>query len=192
MADSKDDSKKKPDLPGKKKWITVRGKHIQIDPSKNVKEQIRDEVGEDYEDKPSVSKTLFKMRDKVHFDGFTKTGIIYGVEPKVVKILCGDQRFVKHVSSVHKDSECFGPDHIHWDYLTKLARIAVLKENRIPDMYASRDWAYVPDKIQEVIKQGASGYNDPISTETVGTYNPVYQETTINDIIERARREKTE
>lgn len=190
-----------------KVWRTVRGRKVQLDPKKNIQEQIRDSLGEEYttkrQNRTGLTINHFKIKDEVYFDDFTKQGTIYGIDNKTVKILSDGLRFLKHINSVFKSDETFDIDNIHWDAINKAERSNVLKGAGVLSSYASTDWCILPTYIQKTIIQkysggagggpGASGFDSGgISTGTTGTFNPVYEETTINDIIRRAKDEKKE
>lgn len=177
-----------------KVWRTVRGRKVQLDPKKPLKDQLRTALKGTYERRSNLVKGGFAHRDTVHFDNFTKTGTVYGIDGGCVKIYADGQRYFRQAYGVFKDSECIDDDRVHWDGLARQDRLHVLKSVRALESYARVDWGLLPESVRSVILKydGASGYGEPISTEIAGTHNPVYEQKPIEDILRRARSEKKE
>jgi len=182
------------DSEGGKVWRTVRGRKVQLDPKKPLKDQLRSALKGTYEVRQGVIKSGFRDRDAVHFDNFTKSGTVYGQDGRCLKIYADGQRYFRQAYNVFKDSECIDADRVHWDGLSRSDRLHVLKSVRALESYARVDWGLLPESVRKTILKydGASGYGNPVSTEITGTYNPVYEQKPIEDIIRRARSEKTE
>lgn len=181
------------------KWITIGGKKIQVDtveeaeektigeklPSvRGAKESATKEAQKSYEVRHGLIKSLFKIRDEVVFDKYTKSGVISGIDGDLLKIV-----YNKRVARVEKN-HTFKKDELlgkyHWDTLTKADRVEVLGKQNISKDYSNQNWGNLPYEIRQHLLKNVSPAGT--TTSTTGIHNPIYnpinEEKTVADRID--------
>ena len=186
------------------KWVTVRGKHVMVDPDADAEEKLREKVPSARGEKEKATKeaqreirkrfnlikTPFRMRDEVCFDNFTKEGIVFGFDGDYLKIKTVNGSYDRLANNVFKKSELI--KGIHWDAMTDRNRFQAVQKSHVSRNYVNQDWATIPRIVRDnIIKNlGPAGYEGGISTSTTGVYNPVNDDKTVHERIEENLKEQ--
>tara|TARA_R110000737_G_scaffold158816_3_gene186942 strand:- start:66 stop:740 length:675 start_codon:yes stop_codon:yes gene_type:complete len=184
-------------------WITVGGKKMRIDagadkedltrekmPSaRGEKEKNTKEAQKVYKKRFELIKTIFKTRDEVVFAEYNKSGVVAGLNGNKLNIMSEGRMYPVHKNNVFKKSELLGD--IHWDTMTNVSRVEILKSFNLPTYYNKQNWGNLSFEIREALLKNAS----PAGTTTsdAGIHNPIYNpineeksvSTTIDDEIKR-------
>jgi hypothetical protein len=185
------------------KWVTVGGRKINLaeedvedklsekpESLRGAKESNTKEARKSFIKRHNIKKTLFKLRDNVMFDEYTKSGIVYALEGDYVKILAKNNSYYeKHVSDVFKTNELtiFG----HWDTMPLTKRIEILKLGNVSKDYMNTDWYWLSENVRKAILKaqspngmdGQGGFN----SSTEGVWNPVNEEKTVQERIDEEK-----
>ena len=184
-------------------WITVGGKKMRIDagadkedltrekmPSaRGEKEKNTKEAQKVYKKRFELIKTIFKTRDQVVFAEYMKSGVVAGLNGNKLNIMSEGRIYPVSKNSVFKKSELLGDRH--WDTMTNVSRVQVLKSFNLPTYYNKQNWGNLSIEIRQALLKNAA----PAGTTTAdaGIHNPIYNpineeksvSTTIDDEIKR-------
>lgn len=189
------------------KWVTVAGKRIKVEAGEEADEKIREALpsarGEKqsntkeaqksiYKKRLDLIKTPFKPRDQVVFAEYNKSGVISGFDGNKVKIMSEGRMYPISKNEVFLKSELL--NGIHWDTMTNVNRVELLKSSNLPTFYNKQNWNNLAPEIRETLLKNVS----PAGTTTTTTgatnpiYNPLNEEKTVSDRIkeEIARQHK--
>lgn len=188
-------------------WITIGGKKMRVDagadkedltrekmPSaRGEKERNTKEAQKVYKKRFGLIKSIFKPRDEVVFAEYNKSGIISGLNGERVNILSEGRIYPIEKNHVFKKSELLGDRH--WDTLTNVDRIEVLKSYKLPTYYNKQNWGNLSIEIRQALLKNLSPAGT--TTSTTGIHNPIYnpinEEKSVSDTIdeEMSRQHKT-
>ena len=180
------------------KWITIGGKKIRIPAGEEGEELVRDKLPSVRGQKESntkeaqksiykirfdLLKSIFKPRDEVVFAEYNKSGIIAGLNGDIINILCEGRTYPILKNHVFKKSELLG--NRHWDTMTNVDRVEILKTCNLPAFYNKQNWGNLAIEIRTQLLKGTSPAG--MSTSTPGTnnaiYNPINEEKTVSSRI---------
>lgn len=188
-------------------WITVGGKKMRIDAGADKEDLTREKMPSARGDKQSntkeaqkavykkrfdLIKSPFKPRDEVVFAEYEKFGVIAGIDGGKVNILSDNRMYPVLKNHVFKKSELLGK--VHWDTITNVDRVALLKSANIPAFYNKQNWGNLDYAIREALLKNTSPAGT--TTSTTGIHNPIYnpinEEKTVSARIEEemSRQEK--
>jgi len=192
-----------PDKPTENKdteeWITIGGKKMRIDAGEDKEELTREKMpslrGEKesntkeaqkmYKKRFNLIKSPFKPRDEVVFAEYKKSGIVTGLNGENINILSDSRIYPVLKNHVFKKSELLGDRH--WDTLTNVDRVEVLKSSNLPIFYHKQNWGNLDYKIRETLLKNVSPAGT--TTSTTGIHNPIYnpinEEKTVSDRIKQ-------
>jgi len=165
-------------------WITVGGKKMRIDagadqedltrekmPSlRGEKESNTKEAQKMYKKRLNLIKTQFNPRDEVVFAEYKKEGIIQGINGDNVNIVSNKRIYPVLKNHVFKKSELIGDRH--WDTMTNVERVEVLKSHNLPSSYNKQNWGNLNYTIKEALLKNVSPAGT--TTSTTGIHNPIY------------------
>jgi len=184
-------------------WITVGGKKMRVDagadkedltrekmPSaRGEKEKNTKEAQKVYKKRFELIKTIFKTRDQVVFAEYNKSGVVAGLNGDKLNIMSEGRIYPVSKNSVFKKSELLGDRH--WDTMTNVSRVQILKSFNLPTYYNKQNWGNISIEIRQALLKNAA----PAGTTTAdaGIHNPIYNpineeksvSTTIDDEIKR-------
>ena len=165
-------------------WITVGGKKMRIDAGADKEELTREKMpsarGEKekntkeaqkvYKKRFELIKSIFKPRDEVVFAEYNKSGIIAGLNGDKLNIMSEGRMYPVHKNNVFKKAELLGDRH--WDTMTNVDRVQILKSFNLPTFYNKQNWGNLSMEIREALLKNAS----PAGTTTsdAGIHNPIY------------------
>jgi len=183
-------------------WITVGGKKIRIDAGEDKEDITREKLpsarGEKqhntkeaqkmYKKRYNLIKSPFKTRDEVVFAEYNKSGVIAGLNGDKINILSEGRMYPIQKNNVFKKSELLGG--IHWDTMTNVDRVLILKSSNLPTFYNKQNWGNLSHEIREsLLKNTLEKNTSPAGTTTSTTgihnpiYNPINEEKTVTDRI---------
>lgn len=165
-------------------WITVGGKKMRVDagadkedltreklPSaRGEKEHNTKEAQKVYKKRFGLIKSIFKSRDEVVFAEYQKSGVIAGLNGERVNIMSDNRIYPVLKNHVFKKSELLGERH--WDTMTNVDRVIVLKSSNLPTFYNKQNWGNLSPEIREALLKNASPAGT--TTSTTGVHNPIY------------------
>jgi len=180
-------------------WITVGGKKMRVDAGADKEKFTRDpmpsargekehntkEAQKMYKKRFDLIKTPFKPRDEVVFAEYNKSGIVSGLQGNIVKILSEGRIYPIEKNHVFKKSELI--NERHWDTLTNVDRVQVLKSSNLPTFYNKQNWGNLATEIREAL---LNKNTSPAGTTTATTgihnpiYNPINEEKPVSDRID--------
>jgi hypothetical protein len=188
-------------------WISIGGKKIRVDAGADKEDITREKLPSARGEKQHNTKEAQKMykmrfdliksplniRDEVTFAEYQKSGIVAGLNGERVNILCEGRIYPILKNHVFKKSELL--DGVHWDTMTNVYRLGVLKAHNLPTFYNKQNWGNLSIEIREALKSVSPAGT---TTSTTGVHNPVYnplnEEKTvtdrINDEIKRQHSDK--
>lgn len=165
-------------------WITVGGKKMRIDagadkedltrekmPSaRGEKEKNTKEAQKVYKKRFELIKSIFKTRDEVVFAEYMKSGVVAGLNGNKLNIMSEGRIYPVSKNSVFKKSELLGDRH--WDTMTNVSRVQILKSFNLPTYYNKQNWGNLSIEIREALLKNAA----PAGTTTAdaGIHNPIY------------------
>lgn len=180
---------KKPDKPDVDKdteeWITVGGKKMRVDAGEDKEDLTRAPMpsarGEKEHNTKEAQKMLYKMRfgliksifntrDEVVFAEYKKTGVVAGLNGDKLNIMSEGRIYPVLKNHVFKKSELLGDRH--WDTMTNVDRVEVLKSANLPTFYNKQNWGNLALEIKETLLKNVSPAGT--TTSTTGLHNPVY------------------
>lgn len=188
------------------KWITIGGKHMQVNPDEEIEEKTREKLpslrGEKEKNtKAALSKayiqrrdlphTLYKIRDEVVFDEYQKSGVVAGIDGEIIKVFYDG--YIKSVREdyVFKKSELL-PDY-HWDTMTPSDKIIILKQSGIDTSYSTRHWMGLDPHLRNIIKtNSAAGYESTSQGNNNPIYNPISDDKTVSQRIKDEEKKQHE
>lgn len=184
-----------PEDPKKPKWLTVRGKHVEVKPGEDIESVIRDETKKsEYVQRYGCVKK-FDISDKVTFDKYNKTGEVYGYSGNFIKVF-GDDGISYSIS----DQSLFKTDEVsgfgHWDTMNSLDRRQLLKNCGVGLECQDRNWHQLNPAVQTMLIKNitAPGYESGGNSSMPGTFNPVSTDKSIaekvKDDIKEQKNEK--
>lgn len=164
-------------------WITVGGKKIRIPKGEDGEEKVREQLPSASGQKQSntkeaqkshtqrfdVSRTLFKIRDKIVFKDYTKEGVISGFSGDNITIMSDGRICKSDKDHTFLKSELLG--EYHWDSMTKADRVALLKKAKISTGYSTSDWSVLSKELRIALKENAP---QGMTTATTGVHTPIY------------------
>ena len=186
-------------------WITVGGKKMRVDAGEDKEDITRDnmpsargekqantkEAQKVYKKRFELIKTIFKTRDEVVFAEYMKAGIVAGLNGNKLNIMSEGRMYPVSKNSVFKKSELLGDRH--WDTMTNVSRVQILKSFNLPTYYNKQNWGNLSIEIRQALIKNAA----PAGTTTAdaGIHNPIYNpineeksvSTTIDDEIKRQK-----
>ena len=181
-------------------WITIGGKKMRVDAGTDKEELTRPKMpslrGEKESNTKEAQKAIYKMRfdlikspfkprDEVVFAEYKKSGVIAGLDGGKVNILSENRIYPVLKNHVFKKSELLGDQH--WDTLTNVDRVAVLKSANIPLFYNKQNWGNLSREIRDVLLKNTSPAGT--TTSTTGIHNPIYnpinEEKTVSERIKQ-------
>lgn len=188
-------------------WITVGGKKMRVDAGTDKEELTRPKMpsarGEKEHNTKEAQKSLykkrfdlikspFKPRDEVVFAEYKKSGIIRGVDGGKVNILSEGRNYPVLKNHVFKKDELI--KGVHWDTMTNVDRVAVLKESHLPVFYNKQNWGNLDHRVREQLLKNVSPAGT--TTSTTGIHNPIYNpineeksvDTTIKEEMDRQHK----
>tara|TARA_R110002126_G_scaffold111701_6_gene249613 strand:+ start:906 stop:1601 length:696 start_codon:yes stop_codon:yes gene_type:complete len=202
-------------------WITVGGKKMRVDdndddtPNIVDDEKMKDEKPESaggektpsargekekntkeaqkmYKKRFGLLKSQFKTRDEVVFAEYNKSGVISGINGEKVNIVSDGRVYPVLKNNVFKKSELLGDRH--WDSMTNVDRVQVLKSTNLPTFYNKQNWGNLSIEIRTALLKGASPAG--MTTSTSGVHNPIYnpinEEKTVSDTIDTEMKRQHE
>ena len=133
-------------------WITVGGKKMRIDAGEDKEDLTREpmhsargekqantkEAQKVYKKRFELIKSIFKPRDEVVFAEYNKSGIIAGLNGDKLNIMSEGRMYPVHKNNVFKKSELLGDRH--WDTMTNVDRVQILKSFNLPTFYNKQNW----------------------------------------------------
>lgn len=199
----------KPDKPIEDKdaeeWITIGGKKMRVDAGEGKEELTREklpsargqkesntkEAQKIYKKRFELIKSIFKPRDQVVFAEYKKSGIVVGLNGEKINILSENRIYPVFKNNVFKKSELLG--EYHWDTLTNVDRVGLLKSSNLPTFYNKQNWGNLSIEIREALLKNTSPAG--MSTNTTGVHNPIYnpinEEKSVSDTIkDEIKRQK--
>ena len=164
-------------------WITVGGKKMRVDAGADKDELTREKLpsarGEKqhntkeaqkmYKMRHGLLKSVFKIREEVVFAEYKKNGVVAGMNGDRINILSEGRIYPVLKNHVFKKSELI--DGYHWDTITNVDRVNILKSRNLPTFYNKQNWGNLSIEIREALK-GASPAG--MTTSTTGVHNPIY------------------
>jgi len=177
-----------PDKPTETKdteeWVTIGGKKMRIDAGEDKEELTREkmpslrgakesntkEAQKMYKKRFDLIKSPFKPRDEVVFAEYQKSGVVAGLTGHGINILSEGRIYPVLKNHVFKKSELIGG--YHWDTLTNVDRVAVLKSHNLPTYYNKQNWGNLDHRIRAVLQKNVSPAGT--TTSTTGIHNPIY------------------
>lgn len=182
-----------------KKWITVNGRRIEVDPDQSAEEAIREKLPDTRGDKEkntkeslrkslvkrfNLRKSKFNFRDEVLYDDLQKSGTIMGFDGTYVQIFTKGNRITRYSNDVFKKSELI--NNMHWDLMTIDSRAEILRKSNISQNYVRHDWAGIPAIIQDKIQKDGTPAGTGITTTSEGVWNPVNTDKTVDKKIKES------
>ncbi len=165
-------------------WITVGGKKMRIDAGEDKEDLTRakmprargekqantKEAQKVYKKRLELIKSIFKTRDEVVFAEYNKSGVVAGLNGDKLNIMSEGRIYPVHKNNVFKKSELLGDRH--WDTMTNVSRVQILKSSNLPTFYNKQNWGNISMEIREALLKNAS----PAGTTTsdAGIHNPIY------------------
>jgi len=181
------------------KWITVGGKKVKVNAGEDAEDRVREALPSlrgakqsntkeaqksIYKKRLDLIKTPFKIRDEVVFAEYNKSGVISGFDGDKVKILSDGRNYPIIKNDVFLKKELLG--EIHWDTMTNVDRVEILKLSNLPTFYNKQNWNNLATEIRQTILKNVSPAGT--TTTTSGTHNPVYnplnEEKSVSDRID--------
>jgi hypothetical protein len=178
-------------------WISVGGKKIRIDAGADKEDITREKLpsarGEKqhntkeaqkmYKMRFDLLKSVFHIRDEVVFAEYKKSGIISGINGEKLNILCEGRNYPIFKNHVFKKEELL--HGVHWDSMTNVYRVGVLKAHNLPTFYNKQNWGNLAIEIRQELLKSVSPAGT--TTSTTGVHNPIYnpinEEKTVTDRI---------
>lgn len=182
-------------------WITIGGKKMRVDAGEDAEKHTRTPMpslrGEKesntkeaqkamYKVRFDLIKSPFKPRDEVVFAQYKKSGIISGIDGGKVNVISEGRNYPTNKNHVFKKSELINGDR-HWDTMTNVDRVEVLKSYNLPTFYNKQNWGNLSWEIrQKLLNKNVSPAGT--TTSTTGIHNPIYnpinEEKTVSDRID--------
>jgi len=181
-------------------WITIGGKKMRVDagedqekntrtpmPSlRGEKESNTKEAQKMYKTRFDLIKSPFNSRDEVVFAQYKKSGVIIGIDGGKVNIMSEGRSYPVLKNHVFKKSELIGDRH--WDTMTNVDRVDVLKDHNLPSFYNKQNWGNLSWGVRNaLLNKNVSPAGT--TTSTTGVHNPIYnpinEETTVSDRIDQ-------
>jgi len=180
-------------------WITIGGKKMKIEAGEDQEEHTRTPMpslrGEKesntkeaqkamYKVRFDLIKSPFKPRDKVVFAQYLKSGVIMGIDGGKVSIVSEGRVYPVNKNHVFKEEELI--KNRHWDTMTNVDRVEVLKSYNLPTFYNKQNWGNLSWEVrQRLLNKNVSPAGT--TTSTTGIHNPIYnpinEEKTVSDRI---------
>jgi len=165
-------------------WITVGGKKMRIDAGADKEELTREKMpsarGEKekntkqaqkvYKRRFELIKSIFKTRDEVVFAEYKKSGVVAGLNGDKLNIMSEGRIYPVNKNNVFKKSELLGDRH--WDTMTNVDRVQILKSFNLPTFYNKQNWGNLSIEIRQTLLKNTSPAGT--TTSTTGIHNPIY------------------
>jgi hypothetical protein len=138
--------------------------------ARGEKEKNTKEAQKVYKKRLELIKSIFKTRDEVVFAEYNKSGVVAGLNGDKLNIMSEGRIYPVHKNNVFKKSELLGDRH--WDTMTNVSRVQILKSSNLPTFYNKQNWGNISMEIREALLKNAS----PAGTTTsdAGIHNPIY------------------
>ena len=165
-------------------WITVGGKKMRIDAGADKEELTREKMpsarGEKekntkqaqkvYKRRFELIKSIFKTRDEVVFAEYKKSGVVAGLNGDKLNIMSEGRIYPVNKNNVFKKSELLGDRH--WDTMTNVDRVQILKSFNLPTFYNKQNWGNLSIEVRQALLKNTSPAGT--TTSTTGIHNPIY------------------
>ena len=178
-------------------WITVGGKKMKIDPDEDKesltrspmpsvrgeKESNTKEAQKVYKHRYNLIKGIFRIRDPVVFAEYKKSGVISGLNGDRVLIHSEGRIYPVSKNDVFKKSELL--EGRHWDTMTNVDRVQILKSCNLPTLYNKQNWGNLSFDVRSALLKNIAPAGT--TTSTTGIHNPIYnpikEEKTVSDTL---------
>lgn len=180
------------------KWITVQGKHVEVQPGEEIEDKLREKLpslrgekekntkealSKQYVKRHDYLKSIFQPRDEIVYDEYKKSGVVAGADGEVLKILNEGRIVSIHKNDVFKKSELI--DGVHWDSMSKEYRIYCLNKVGLGSTYLGRNWMELQPNVRMAIRKinSPAGYESTSSGVGNPIFNPLNEDKTVSQRI---------
>lgn len=189
------------------KWITVQGKHVEVQPGEDIEDKLRERLpsargekekntkealSKEYVKRYNYQKSIFQPRDDIVYDEYKKSGVVAGADGEVLKILNEGRIVSIHKNGVFKKSELI--DGVHWDSMSKEYRIYCLNKVGLDATYLGRNWMELQPNVRIAIRKinSPAGYESTSSGVGNPIFNPINEDKTVSQRIKEEEEKQHE